>query len=47
MQVALIDLDLKAVGKIPRHAALDAEVLATAAQHTDLLDQMMDMEHHH
>lgn len=42
-QVALIDLDFKAARKIPRHAALDAEVLATAAQHTELLDQVLDL----
>jgi len=43
-QVAVIDLDFKAVSKIPRHAALDAEVLAAAAEHTDLLDKVLHLD---
>lgn len=43
-QVAVIDLDFKAASKIPRHAVLDADVLALAAEHTGLLDQVLGLE---
>jgi hypothetical protein len=39
-QVALLDLDVKPLAKIPVHAALDKEVVECASRNLALLEQL-------
>jgi hypothetical protein len=40
----VVDLDLKPLVKIPLHAALDARILAVAAEHKELLQRSLDAQ---